>query len=104
MILVAAYPDNFKCYAIAAVVEHGGLGVAAPIARDILRDIEPSRWGSYHNSYNKAEKHFNNVSEWCKKCLCGPYELDKEQDLLFDGVRIRLGRESDIAYFQLKWG
>ena len=90
MILVAAYPDNFKCYAML----HGAI------------DFERLFYNSngYQNSYNKAEKHFNNVSEWCKKCLCGPYELDKEQDLLFDGVRIRLGRESDMVYFQLRWG
>ena len=85
MILVAEYPDNFKCYASKGKWLRSGSA-------------------SHRNSYNKAEKHFNNVSEWCKKYLCGPYELDKEQDLLFDGVRIRLGRESDMVYFQLKWG
>ena len=48
--------------------------------------------------------HYNNVSDWCKGNLIGPYELDEKTDILFDGVRIRIGRESDMAYFQLRWG
>jgi len=54
--------------------------------------------------HDKVVGHYNNVSDWCKKNLTGPYEINKETDILYDGVRVRLGRESDMAYFQLKWG
>ena len=48
--------------------------------------------------------HYNNVSDWCKENLTGPYEIDEETDTLSHGVRVRVGRESDLAYFQLRWG
>ena len=94
MIALAPYPDGISVWSIwNGSSMPGGNG-------EYYEEVEfvpPS-------VYNKVVGHYNNVSDWCKENLTGPYELDERTDILFDGVRIRIGRESDMAYFQLRWG
>ena len=106
MIVIAPYPNGFHpdIIAVVALYRPGGEG-----AFDIWRlgaggDLQHLAEPSVVRQYDKVEGHYNDVSGWCKENLTGPYIINKETDILFDGVRVRVGRESDMAYFQLRWG
>jgi hypothetical protein len=81
MIAIAPYPNSFH-YDYSAIAHR----------------LAPTR------QHDKVVEHYNNVSDWCKENLTGPYEIDEETDILSHGVRVRVGRESDLAYFHLRWG
>ena len=89
MIVLAPYPDGISVWSI-------WNGSSMPGGEEV-EFVPPS-------VYNKVVGHYNNVSDWCKENLTGPYELDKKTDILPNGVRVRLGRKSDMAYFYLRWG
>jgi len=90
MIVIAPYPNGF----------HPDMWFCTPGGADPRHLAEPA----VVRQYDKVEGHYNDVSGWCKENLTGPYIIDKETDILFDGVRVRVGKESDMAYFHLRWG
>jgi len=90
MIVIAPYPNGF----------HPDMWWCMPGGADPRNLAEPA----IIRQHGKVFEHYHNVSSWCKENLTGPYIIDKETDILFDGVRVRVGRESDMAYFQLRWG
>ena len=53
--------------------------------------------------YLKAIDHYKNVLAWCKEMFVGPYILN-EQDILYYGIRVRIGSLQDQFLFKLKWG
>jgi len=55
-----------------------------------------------HKKYQQAHDHYTQVRNWCIENLNGPYIVDVE-DILYDGVRVRVGTEFDLAYFTLRW-
>jgi len=57
---------------------------------------------SQNNQYTQALGHFLDVREWCALHCNGPYTIEIS-DILFDGVRVRIGSYDDLFYFTLKW-
>ncbi len=55
-----------------------------------------------YQSHKQAHEHYTQVRNWCMVNLTGPYCIDVE-DILYDGVRVRVGTETDLAYFTLRW-
>ena len=93
MIALARYPNGIQMDAWWSFPSISIRGTSRePVQPEVVRQCD------------EVAGHYNNVSDWCKENLIGPYELDEKTDILFDGVRIRIGRESDMAYFQLRWG
>jgi hypothetical protein len=52
--------------------------------------------------YSQALDHFLDVRKWCELNCKDPYSIEIS-DLLFDGVRVRIGSYDDFVYFTLKW-
>lgn len=52
--------------------------------------------------YNLAMDHYYDVLEWCSANCQGPWECGTD-DILYLGVRVRLGTMDDFTYFNLKW-
>jgi len=59
-------------------------------------------YSASHDSYKIAMKHWEDVQQWCAVFLQGPWQCDNN-DILFEGIRVRIGALKDLAYFQLKW-
>lgn len=45
----------------------------------------------------------NEVWEYCYKTCGGPWESDN-LDVLFNGIRVRIGNEKDLMFLKLKYG
>ena len=84
MIAVARYPDNNVLNQLH--LPYAGL----------------SGYSSSTQNYQLAMDHWKEVQQWCTMFLQGPWQCDNT-DILFDGVRVRIGALKDLAYFQLKW-
>ena len=52
--------------------------------------------------YNQAMDHYHDVLNWCSTNCQGPWECGTD-DILYLGVRVRLGTMEDFTYFNLKW-
>jgi len=88
MIVIAPYPEGFKLEqtALSYYYYNTGSNIPAIVQR----------------KHKLALKHYQTVKEWCKDNLQGPYDINLE-DILHDGIRVRLSVPEDIAFFQLKW-
>lgn len=84
LIVVAKYPGDFK-------MEQQHLPFAGTPG-----------YTSSHKSYHQAMNHYTDVLAWCHSHLQGPWDCN-HNDMLHEGVRVRIGTESDAAYFLLKW-
>ena len=89
MIAVALYPNNF-------CLEQS---VLSYFWNNISQVNQQS---PAFEKYNQAHEHFIQVRNWCIENLTGPYCIDVN-DILYDGVRVRVGKVDDLAYFTLKW-
>jgi hypothetical protein len=64
---------------------------------------KPQNFQPSDKNYLRAIDHYINVLLWCKNTFIGPYNLD-EQDILYYGIRVRIGSLQDQFLFTLKWG
>jgi len=89
MIAVAIYPNNF-------CLEQGVLSSFWNNFSQI------NQLSTAYQKYKPAHDHYTQVRNWCVENLSGPYCIDVN-DILYDGVRVRVGKVDDLAYFALKW-
>jgi hypothetical protein len=64
---------------------------------------KPQNFQSKDKNYIQAIDHYKDVLDWCKEVFVGPYILN-EQDILYYGIRVRIGNLQDQFLFTLKWG
>lgn len=97
LIVVAKYPGDFK-------MEQQHLPFAGTPGYT-------SSHKSYQQAFNTLAKHgldykminhYIGVIAWCSNHLQGPWDCN-HNDILHEGVRVRIGTELDAAYFLLKW-
>ena len=88
MIVIAPYPKGFKLEqtALSYYYYNTGSNIPAIVQR----------------KHKRAYTHYSNVKRWCKDNLSGPFEITLD-DILHDGVRVRLSTSDDLAFFQLRW-
>lgn len=84
MIVVARYPNGFRMNQLQ--MPFAGMG----------------GYTAAEQNYKQAVEHYQSVIQWCKEYLSGPWDCN-ERDILYDGIRVRIGTEIDVAFFKLKW-
>jgi hypothetical protein len=88
MIAIAPYPQGFKLDQPALSYYYYNLNNKGPIVSS--------------EKYKRALHHYTTVKKWCDQFCIGPYSIEKT-DILYDGIRVRLGTNEDLAYFTLTW-
>ena len=91
MIYLAKYPNGFIL-----IQMHIPYCTQSALAK-------PPNFQSIDKNYLKAIDHYKNVLDWCREMFVGPYILN-EQDILYYGIRVRIGSLQDQFLFKLKWG
>lgn len=88
MIAIAPYPKGFK-------LEQTALSYYYYTSSSNIPAIVQEK-------HKVAFNHYKDVRQWCNDNLSAPFEITLD-DILHDGVRVRLSTSDDLVYFQLKW-
>ena len=84
MVVIAEYPDGVT------------------VSQMYLPFAGTPGYSTNDSNYNIAMDHYYEILNWCSSNLRGPWECNTD-DILYIGVRVRIGTLDDLAYFNLKW-